>query len=376
MLSVVNFVRLVKIAAWAVFLLVFPPIAFANGMYAATVLLAVLGLLLDVTALGELLPPSTQPKVRRGVVATLALLHISLLVLSVVRLVSPRYGAWQRIAGTDEWNNPALVRPEHGPLLAVGGRGDVFSLGKEGRFVPVSDIAGPVYVVGAGAHRAWFVDVEGKFAWGYDGASLEKVPLGWGASTRMPEGAALDDAFFVVHSRGLVRVERDGHHSNVLDGASITGVATDGSRVIAVGSHVFVSEDGGRHFDNRGATGLQAPSVYAGGDSYYLVQGGIMSSRLFVSEAGGRLEERKAPVRDIRVLAVDPHNGRRVWVGTWGEGIWRSEDAGRTFQDLELEGLEVQSLVVDFAKKEAGPEAWVAATNLATPSGVFHHAAR
>ncbi|MDC3958903.1 WD40/YVTN/BNR-like repeat-containing protein [Polyangium jinanense] len=371
MLSVVNFVRLVKVAAWAVFLLVFPPIAFANGMYAATVLLAVLGLLLDVTALGELLPSSTQPKVRRGVVATMALLHISLLALSVVRLVSPRYGAWQRIAGTDEWNNAALVRPEHGPLLAVGHR-DVLSLGKEGRFVPVPDIAGPVHVIGAGAHRAWFVDVEGQFAWGYDGASLEKVPLGWDASARMPEGAALDDAFFVVGSRGLVRVARDGHQSKVLDGTSITGVATDGSRVVAVGSNVFVSEDGGRHFKDRGPTGLQAPSVYAGGGSYYLVQGGIMSSRLFVSEADGRLEERKPPMRDIRVIAVDPHDGRRVWVGTWGEGIWRSEDAGRTFQDLELEGLEVQSLVVDFSTKDA----WVAATNLATPSGVYHYGAR
>ncbi|TKC98229.1 hypothetical protein [Polyangium fumosum] len=77
-----------------------------------------------------------------------------------------------------------------------------------------------------------------------------------------------------------------------------------------------------------------------------------------------------------RVLAVDPHDGRRVWLGTWGEGIWRSEDAGRTFQNLALEGLEVQSLVVDFAKKEAGAEAWVAATNLAIPSGVFHYGTR
>ncbi|MDI1475334.1 hypothetical protein [Polyangium sp. y55x31] len=371
MLSIANFIFLVKVAVWAVFLLVFPPITFANGMYAATVLLSVLGLLLDLTALGELLPQSTQPKVRRGVVASLALVHISLLALSVVRLVSPRYGAWQRIAGTDEWNNPALVRAEHGPLLALG-RGDVFSLGKDGKFVPVSDIAGPVYGIGAGAHRAWFVDVEGKFAWGYDGASLEKIPLGWGASTRMPEGAALDDAFFVVRPRSLVRVELRGHQSEVIDGASITGVAADGTRVIAVGSHLFVSEDGGRHFEDRGPLGLPAPSVYAGGGSYYLVQGGLMSSRLFVSEAGRRLEERKAPVRDIRVLAVDPHDGRRIWIGTWGEGIWRSDDAGRTFQDLELEGLEVQSLVVDFATKDA----WVAATNLATPSGVFHYGAR
>ncbi|MDI1445603.1 hypothetical protein [Polyangium sp. 6x1] len=363
---------LVKIAVWSIFLLVFPPLAFANGMYAATILLSVLGLLLDLAALRELLPASTPPNVRRGVVASFALLHVSLLVLSVVRLVSPRYGAWQRIAGTDEWNNPALVRPEHGPVLGVG-RGDVHSLGKEGAFVPVSGIQGPVHVIGAGAHRAWFVDVEGQFAWGYDGTSLEKIPLGWSPSARGLDGAALDDAFFVVHSKALVRVELGGHQSKVIDGVSITGVATDGMRVVAVGAHVFVSEDGGRRFQDRGPLGLPAPSVYAGGGSYYVVQGGFMSSRLFVSEAGRRMEERKVPIRDIRVLAVDPHDGRRVWIGTWGEGIFRSEDAGRTVQSLELEGLEVQSLVVDFAKKDGGGEAWVAATNLATPSGVFHY---
>jgi len=374
-LSVARFVTLVKVAVWSVFLLVFPPIAFANGMYAATVLLSVLGLLLDLTAFGSLLPESTPPKVRHGAVASLALVHVSLLALSVVHLVSPRYGAWQRIAGTDEWNNPALVRAEQGPLLAVGG-GDVFSLGKDGAFVPVPGIDIPVCVLGAGAHRAWFVDVEGQFAWGYDGASLEKIPLGWGEGTRVPDGAALDDALFVTHPRALVRVERSGHQSKVIDDVSITGVATDGNRVVAVGSRVFVSEDGGKRFQDRGPLELPAPSVFAGGGSYYVVQGGVMSSRLFVSEADGRLEERQVPMRDIRVLAVDPRDGRRVWLGTWGEGIWRSEDAGRTFQNLALEGLEVQSLVVDFAKKEAGGEAWVAATNLAIPSGVFHYGTR
>jgi hypothetical protein len=107
----------------------------------------------------------------------------------------------------------------------------------------------------------------------------------------------------------------------------------------------------------------------------YVVQGGLVSSQLFVSEAGSALELREAPVRDVRTLAVDPRDGRRVWLASWGEGVWRSKDGGRSWEDLDLEGLEAQALVVKFGQGEgARDEAWVAATNLAIPSGVFRHA--
>lgn len=375
-------VRGVKVGVWSAFLFVFPVACFANGMYAAAAVLSVLGLLLDVTELGALLPGSTAPKIRRGVVASVALLHASLLVAAGVRLVFPTYGAWQRVDGTKDWNNPSVVRAAHGPLLAVGG-GTVFSR-EGGRFVAVSGIPGPVRVLGAGAQRAWFVDAELEMAWGYDTASVKEVPLGVGFATRgrggavlPPCGAALDDTLFFVRDGALVRVELDGRQRVVIDGPSVNDVATAGARVVAVGDRVFVSEDGGKRFEPRGPLQLEAPMVFAGGDAYYVVQGGLVSSQLFVSEAGGPLEARDAPVRDLRTLAVDPSDGRRLWAASWGEGVWRSEDGGRSWKDLELEGLEVQSLVVDFGTGErAGDGAWVAATNLAISSGLFHHAAR
>jgi hypothetical protein len=382
MLRIQRVVRGVKVAVWSVFLFVFPAVSFANGMYAAAALLSVLGLLLDVSELGSLLPGSTAPKIRRGVVASVALMHASLLVAACVRLVFPTYGAWQRVDGTEDWNNPSLVRAPHGPLLAVGG-GDLFSLGEGGRFSAVSGIEGPILVLGAGAHRAWFLDAESKVAWGYDGTSVKEVPLGAGfartsrGAVMAPHGAALDDALFFVRRGALVRVELDGRQRVVIDGRAVSGVATAGARVVAVGDHVFVSEDGGRRFEARDPLQLPAPMVFAGGGAYYVVQGGLLSSKLFVSEAGGPLEARDAPVRDLRDLAVDPRDGRRLWAASWGEGVWRSEDGGRSWKDLELEGLEIQALVVDFGTGErAGDGAWVAATNLAIPSGLFHHAAR
>jgi hypothetical protein len=379
MLQLQRVVRGVKVAAWSAFLFVFPAVCFANGMYAAAAVLSVLGLFLDVTELGSLLP---GPKIRRGVVAGVALLHASLLVTAGVRLVFPTYGAWQRVGGTKDWNNPSLVRAAHGPLLAVGG-GTVFSR-EGGRFVAVSGIPGPVRVLGAGAHRAWFVDAEIKVAWGYDTASVKEVPLGVGfaesgrgGAVLAPSGAALDDALFFVRRGALVRVELDGGQSVVVDGPSVSDVATAGARVVAVGDRVFVSDDGGRRFEARERLQLKAPMVFASGDAYYVVQGGLLTSQLFVSEAGGPLEARDAPVRDMRTLAVDPRDGRRLWAASWGEGVWRSEDGGRSWKDLELKGLEVRALVVDFGTGErAGDGAWVAATNLAIPSGLFHIAAR
>lgn len=376
-------VRTVKLAAWSAFLFVFPAVSFANGMYAAAVGLSVLGLLLDVTEFGALLPGATPPKIRRGVVASVVLLHASLLVAAGVRLAFPTYGAWRRVDGTADWNNPSLVRAEHGPLLAVGG-GTVFARGEGGRFAAVSGIPGPVHVLGAGAHRAWFVDAEVEVVWGWDGVSVKQVRLGAGFAARgrggrviRPSGAALDDALFLVRRGALVRVELDGRQRAVIDGPPVNDVATAGARVVAVGDRVFVSEDEGEHFEDRGPLQIKTPMVFAGGDAYYVVQGGLVSSQLFVSEAGGPLEARAAPVRDLRTLAVDPRDGRRVWAGSWGEGVWRSEDGGRSWKDLELEGFEVQALVVDFGTVErVGDGAWVAATNLAIPSGLFHHAAR
>ena len=376
-------VRGVKVATWSAFLIVFPPLSFANGMYAAAALLSVLGILLDVTEMGALLPKSTPPKLRRGAVASLALLHVSLLVAACVRLVFPVYGAWQRVAGTEGWNNPSLVRAARGPLLAVGG-GDVFSRQEGGGFRAVSGIPGPVHVLGAGDHRAWFVDAEIKRAWGYDGASVSEVGLGSGFAERgrggaviRPRGATLDDALFFVRRGSLVRVELDGRQRVVIAGPKVVDVAATGTRVMAVGDRIFVSDDGGRHFEAREPLKVQPHRVFAGGDVYYVVRGGLLSSKLFVSEAGSPLEARDAPVRDLRTMAVDPRDGRRVWAASWGEGVWRSEDGGRTWKDQELEGLEVQALAVDFGTgQRPGDGAWVAATNLAIGSGLFHHAVR
>jgi photosystem II stability/assembly factor-like uncharacterized protein len=52
------------------------------------------------------------------------------------------------------------------------------------------------------------------------------------------------------------------------------------------------------------------------------------------------------PTVDVRALAVDQRDQARVWAGTQGTGILKSEDAGRTWTPSGLDGKIVKSLAV------------------------------
>lgn len=379
MLHLARAVVLTKLAAWAVFLLVFPVITYRNGMYAATVLLAVLGLLLDLTELGSLVPEAAPRAVRRGVIASAALLHVALLVAGAARVVFPQYGAWQPITGTDGWSGALLVQAPRGPIVAVGGA-QPYVLGADGRFAPLVGIKAPVQPLGAGSRRVWLVGIEGRDAWGHDGASSIHVPLGRGFSEgrgllRPVEGAAFDDALLLLRRETLVRVDLEGREEVVIE-RGVSSVAIDGARVIAVGARLHVSEDGGRSFVDRGPLPFKAPRVHAGGGSYYVVQVGVLSSELCASEGGGALEAREAPVHDVRELAVDPRDGRRLWLASWGEGVWSSEDGARTWRARGLEGLEIHALAARPGRTRdgaalPGDEVLAVGANLAVPAGIF-----
>ncbi len=63
--------------------------------------------------------------------------------------------------------------------------------------------------------------------------------------------------------------------------------------------------------------------------------------------AGGKWAvELVAPRADIRSLAADPHAPGTVFAGTQGDGVLRSDDAGRTFTTAGLPGWIVKSLAV------------------------------
>ncbi len=48
---------------------------------------------------------------------------------------------------------------------------------------------------------------------------------------------------------------------------------------------------------------------------------------------------------DVRCVAADPHTAQNVYAGTQGDGVLRSDDAGRTWRRSGLEGRVVKTLV-------------------------------
>jgi photosystem II stability/assembly factor-like uncharacterized protein len=50
--------------------------------------------------------------------------------------------------------------------------------------------------------------------------------------------------------------------------------------------------------------------------------------------------------RDVRCLSADPFDPNTVYVGTQGNGVWRSVDRGKSWQPAGLQGVVVKSLAV------------------------------
>lgn len=55
---------------------------------------------------------------------------------------------------------------------------------------------------------------------------------------------------------------------------------------------------------------------------------------------------RLLPDADVRCFAADPHHRGRVFAGTQGDGLLRSDDAGRTWQAAGLDGQIVKSIAI------------------------------
>jgi hypothetical protein len=148
------------------------------------------------------------------------------------------------------------------------------------------------------------------------------------------------------------------------------GASADGAHLLAVGAAWLASGDGGRSWRTlpRPAGAPDHPGAAIGPGPYrYVFQGGLFGGSLLVSEPDAAYTPRDLPARDARVLVVNPTQGRELVIGSWGKGVWHSDDAGRHWRDLGLQGVEVRSLAVDFSARRV----WAGSANLLFKRGVF-----
>ena len=113
-----------KIAVWAVFLPSFGVLCLLHHLVGAALLLAIMGIALSYWALRPLAAAS-ESRTIRGFAVSSPLLHVALAVLSLVSLLLPLEGGWEKIEAAATLSDPVLTRTEDGALvvLCAGGQG-------------------------------------------------------------------------------------------------------------------------------------------------------------------------------------------------------------------------------------------------------------
>lgn len=180
-------------------------------------------------------------------------------------------------------------------------------------------------------------------------ACSSAVQPGEGA-TGLPESdhvhalRATDDGALLLGLHGALWRSEDGMEWEQLglegQDAMALGVAKEGEPLLIGGHDVLVrSVDGGETFDDLSPADLPSLDIHAlaqAPSDPLLVYAYVVGVGLFRSEDAGDSWELAAPVDDalpgdLAAMAVDPRDPDVVLVGSGSQGVFRSEDGGRTF---------------------------------------------
>lgn len=361
---------LLQVAVIGAFVLVGPWFALRGGLPGAMVLVAALGLLFDVKAFDVLLgwlPARAQAVVVRLSIAA----HLAALVIGAVLWVLPVDPAWRVLSGSEPASDPRVVFGADGALVMHTGAGQLLRR----REVDWWDLLGP-----------------GEFAWefhvGPDGA-LWTAPRGstridrydpqadsWRAIGR-PAGEL--DSLAVGTGELLAAIGGRLHRADMASGTwsevrevgrhvRSAAIAPDGDLALVFAERWW-SREGGVWTDvTPDEPELGFPEAFVGGGGWrYALVGGLWSGALWVAPPGAGFRRVSVPVSDLRMLAPHPRDGRRVLAGSWGQGVWSSEDGGETWTSLGLERVQVRSLAVAWARGEV----CAASSNTFFARGVF-----
>lgn len=343
-----------KLAVWALFLLVAPAIWLQRGMVGAAILTGLLGLMLDVWAIDLLLgwTRGWAPTIRR----LLMLYHLGIAVAGGWLLMQPIDPRWTLLPATADINNVAVAGAPEGMLVLGGGR--LWLYPRDGEPAPL-DYPGPfAWVAHTTADGAvWVVPRDEPQAFRRLGDTWDAIPRPPGnvralAGTRRLWLAAGTGLFSLRPEDG--RPGRRGRWDRFDECPHVTGVAVapdDEAQVLVVGKVWCISPDAGGEWIDVTPTdevGTFPEAAIGGGGWQYVFGGGHLSSTLHVRGPGEpRFTTRTAPASDVRVLVADPRDGRRAWIGTWGEGVFATADGGATWTDFGLQKIQIRSMALD-----------------------------
>ena len=370
-----------KLFAWVVFLAGFAPVCLANGMHAAAALLAVLGLLVNHLVFRKLELPISD-ELHSRITLLLYLEHVVVLLVSAWFLTRPIEGVG---AGAHSWK--IIPNTEHpDPVLLM--------LARERLAVLRTRRGGAEVLQSRDGGKTWRnLRYPGLFGWCmFFDAKREELWVGPNKGNRvhfyrfktgrwisMPRPAGYIWSISVINNvphltvRGELFRLREGGWVSVHRGNVKTIVASPDRKkklILSLGRRWRESSDGGKTWRDVTATGadlLTPRGAVGGGGRRYVFEGGVFRGRFYAAGPGERFQERELPAPDIRVMVASPADGRDIWIGSWGQGIFRSRDAGRTWRYMGLRGIQVRSMALDIESRKI----YAASSNLLFRHGIY-----
>lgn len=363
---------LFKLAAWALFLLVFPAMCLARGLDGFALLLGLLGLFLDLKAVDLLLgwARGWAPALRR----LMLLYHGGIALAGLVLLASPIDQQWTLVAGTEDRGDLTVTWLPDGLVVGSGGGSSLLHHTDAGEIRSLDYRGGPSWILQTAADDTlWVAPPDHPRIYTRDHDTWTELPRPAGYVRALAPGRT--HVWLVTND--LHVLDRRTHRWAVPDvGEWSTGVALapDEREVLVVGRRWFTSPDGQQWTDitppDIDDLGRFPEAAIGGGGWRYVFTSGLWSSTLHVRGPDDEIfSPRTPPASDLRVIVADPHDGRRVWFGTWGEGVHQSSDGGRTWQDLGLHRIQVRGLAIDF--NNSPPRVAAGGSNLMFDRGAF-----
>ncbi|MCA9661687.1 MAG: hypothetical protein KC486_25335 [Myxococcales bacterium] len=377
----------VKVFAWWVFLPSFAGLCLIRGLLLPALLLGCAGLALGVQLLraradvrvGERPGPfdSREMRVLGGL---FLLINAAVAAAALWRLLfAPFDVGWERVDGSTDWNDTKVHVTADGAavILACGpGKTSYWRDAGSGAWVDrgLPGLCALWTADDPARGWLWVASADKRVVNVFDRAQERWLELERPAGSMRGIAVAGDRVLLAAEPRLYWTDDEVDEWVVALD-ERVSGVDARGRRVVSVGARWRVSADAGDTWRElpRPDDALLYPEVSLGADRAYVFASTMIRGELwrvdFAAETGDEatLVELDPPAADIREIVVDPANSRRLWLGTWGEGVFVSDDAGEAWRPLGLESVSVRSLAVDARRGQL----FVASGNLAYRRGVF-----
>ena len=358
----------IKLIAWIIFLTIFGPFFIFTGLYIGSLFLSLLGLFLTYFIFWRSFL-NFDSNIQQSIAKFFFIEHVLVALVSLYMIfLVPIDGNWTRMDRTENWYGPVVINygPDHFAVSCSNDNWENVYVTKNSGINWI-DIKYPEgYSTEMGYNRKsndlWIGPRDYTVIYKYNTKKLIPKKNNWKSSIRPPgklQSLIVTEENSYLLTEGKLFIYNEIHDSwnrFTYTSDSIRDIAVsrdiDNPMILIISKDWLQSTDGGKKWKDVKPKGIALAEYRTeiGGRWRYVYENGMFSSKLYVGEPGKDFIKRDVPVSDINTLVVNPENGKEVWIGSNGQGIYWSIDGGKKWIYQGLRGIGVRSMAVDFKK--------------------------